>query len=251
MKLKARSPQGYVDWCKSQISKVRRNAPKYFRSSVTARFLSVITDEAIEKNRMNDFACARGCAWCCYVQTDVFSGEAFVLADAVRKMPTEQREMVVERLRDNAEKFAKMSLFERESAKIPCALLDLNKSTCSVYESRPRACRRWHSLDADACKSGFETPGSTTPVDSAALNAADLAGIAYKEVTKEPIGELHQGVLLALSSGAERRFAKGEPVFEGWTSTEHSATEEEKRDLEERVISIMEEAERVTCLRPR
>jgi hypothetical protein len=227
------------------ILKEGRKHGKYVRSSAAARLASRLTEAAIDGNKRHTFACAKGCDWCCYIQTDVFAGEAFVLADAVRRMPDEQRERVIERLGKNAARFSKMSLTDRQSAKIPCAFLNVQQGACSVYESRPSACRRWHGLDAQACKANFETQDGNPVVDPVAMHVAVLVATAYRKAMKEPVGELHRGVMMALDPDAERRFSRGEPVFDGWTSTDQNMTEEELRNVKGMSDSIADSAKRI------
>lgn len=222
----------FINQNKREISKAVRNVPKYSRSSAAAKVASAVLDRTIDLNRMQTPACSMGCAFCCHLQTDVSAGEAFVLAAAVRAMPADRRDDVLTRLRANADTFIGMSLTERQRAKIPCALLDLEKQACSVYNDRPTACRRWHSLDSRFCEIEFYEPATTgTPADPIAMQIASLAIIGYREAIKEPSGELHQGVLMAIDPDAEKRFARGEPVFQGWLLSDAAATEDEISDM--------------------
>jgi Fe-S-cluster containining protein len=221
---------------KSRINKTGR----YFKSSIGARVAFKLVDEAMRNNKVNDFACAKGCAYCCYIQTDITAGESFILARAVREMPKDQREKVLTRLEANAEAFSSMSLTERQKAKIPCALLDLEKQTCSVYGDRPTVCRKWHSVDVSACESEFRVPGSAgTPIDATAMQAGMLVILGYWEaMNHEPNGELHQGVLLAMHPDAEKAFANGEPVFKGWQASDSNATPEEVEKMQRDAMGL-------------
>lgn len=234
---------------KRQILKVTRQHPKYQRHSAAAKTLHRIIDGVIENNSYQPVACARGCSWCCYVQTDVHAGEAFVLADAVRAMPKEQREQVVERLRRNVDTVSNLSLGDRVQARVPCAILDTDAGACMVYESRPRACRRWHSLDAEACRVSVETnEGKGNPVDPLILTACDFVGAGYVEAMAEPYGELHQGVLMALEPDSERRFSRGEPVFSGWLKTRDTMTDHEREILRQETEEIVTAANEMSPL---
>jgi hypothetical protein len=41
-----------------------------------------------------------------------------------------------------------------------CSLLNVATGECSVYEVRPLACRKHHSLDEEACRAGLDDPDS-------------------------------------------------------------------------------------------
>jgi Fe-S-cluster containining protein len=226
----------YIGSIKRSILRFSRTVPKYFRSSESAKIASMLTDDAIDGNKTHKFACSKGCAFCCFMQTDIFAGEAFVLAAALRDMPDAQRQDITTRLLENSAALAGMSNTERQRAKIPCAFLDLDKQSCSAYESRPTACRRWHSLDVNACKNGVAC------LDPSAFTTARMVGMAYREVSREPVGELHQGVLMAIDPGSERSFARGEPVFAGWTSTVVGMTDEEKQTSRNLVDGVTKKA---------
>lgn len=225
----------FIESNKRKVQKGLKGSPKYFRSSIAARIAFSLLDRAIELNRKMSFSCAKGCSYCCHIQTDVTAGEAFVLADAVRSMPDDQRDDVVSRLRDNAGKVATMGLSERHVSLIPCAFLDLTERSCTVHASRPTACRRWHSLDASACRDQYDrivtdrviSAGDGVPIDPYAAQIASLVIAGYWQAMNEPQGELHQAVLMALEPDSERRFARGEDIFKGLKTTSSTATEEE------------------------
>lgn len=239
--MKARTAEDFFLRVKNDIIKEARKAPKYFRSSRAARIAFQEIDSAIKANRMVDFGCSKGCSYCCYFQTDITAGEAFVLANAVRLMPENRRQDVMRRLCENAKNLKEMSYTDRMLSKTPCALLDLNTNACSVYSSRPTNCRKWHAIYPSACKADFENPGCkerNVMIDPTAMNAAALVYHAYKKASREPMGELHQGVLMAIDPDSESRFAKGVPVFEGWTASDECATEEELAEVQDREMNV-------------
>jgi Fe-S-cluster containining protein len=226
------SHEEFVVYSKREISKAVRDVPKYSRNSAAAKVASGMLERVMELNRMEIPDCSKGCAFCCYIQTDIHAGEAFVLAEAVRRMPDDQRQDVMTRLRSNADTFSRMSLTERQHAKIPCALLDLKTNSCSVYADRPVHCRKWHSSDVRCCEIEFHEPGTVgTPVDAVSMRLGWSVILGYWEASKGPSGELHQGVLMAIDPDAEKRFCRGEPVFDGWLASDANATEEELSEV--------------------
>lgn len=247
--MKVLTTLGYFNRVKRDIVKESRRVPKRYQSSKAARFAASEMDSAIQANRRTTFACSKGCAYCCHLMTDITAGEAFVLAKAVRAMPDDKREEVIRKLRENATALSGMSYTARLEAGVPCALLDPETKACSVYDSRPTNCRKWHSLNVSACKADFEKPGCKeghVTLDPTAMNAATLVYEAYKEAMREPIGELHQGVVMALHVDSERRFSQGVPVFAGWTPTDANATAEELAEVHDRVNAVAEAAARIS-----
>lgn len=220
----------YKNENKRQILKVARSVPKFFRSYHAARFTGTLVDAAIKDNQQQRFDCSKGCSWCCSIPPDITAGEAFVLAKAVRDMPSEKRDETIARFRENVARMADTSPNEQYQSQIPCGFLDLDQRACSVYESRPATCRRWHSLDAEKCRLAVDDPDISVPLDPKPMSAASLVMDAYLIAMKEPVGELQQGVLMAIEPDSEKRFARGEPIFEGWTMLRDRMTPE---DIEE------------------
>ena len=80
-------------------------------------------------------ACRRGCAHCCHIRVEMTQLEAERLGSAIGRAPkTRQRYMPAEE-----------GAFGYDT---PCPFLI--EGECSVYEHRPFACRKHHSLDVDA-----------------------------------------------------------------------------------------------------
>lgn len=191
-----------------------------------------VMDEAVNASQSQPFACGKGCSHCCYLHTDITAGEAFVLAAAVKRMPEPERHAVIGRLVENSTGQRTTSYRDRFFASNACALLDLGTNTCTVYDVRPTNCRKWHSLDAGRCKSDRDTAvykGDDVPfpLDHSAMTAASAVYRAHKHAISEPMGDLHEGVLLALAPDAEAKFAAEEGVFDGWQTTHDIAVAED------------------------
>src|SRR5579863_10337927 len=84
-------------------------------------------------------ACTKGCAFCCHVAVTASAPEIFLLASRIREFPNEQYEDALNRVRAADQRTRHMSSQQLGRNQIPCALLKEN--LCSVYESRPAACR--------------------------------------------------------------------------------------------------------------
>lgn len=88
-------------------------------------------------------ACRRGCYSCCHIPVVVTSAEARLLAAVSgRSMTIRQDSMTVQQFIDGADHSALASGDEHRG--IPCPFLA--DGDCSVYETRPAACRTHFSL---------------------------------------------------------------------------------------------------------
>ena len=88
-------------------------------------------------------ACRRGCAHCCHIRVEMTELEAERLGAAVGRTPNRrQLYMLVE---DDAYGY-----------ETPCPFLA--EGECSIYEHRPFACRKHHSLDVDALFCRLDMP---------------------------------------------------------------------------------------------
>jgi Fe-S-cluster containining protein len=98
-------------------------------------------------------SCKRGCDHCCHMLTTVTYLEAKAVAKAALKLPNDEWKGVALRCRALALWIEKHnSRDEYFSSKLPCPLLDLEKKECTVYESRPAACRFYIVVsDPEAC----------------------------------------------------------------------------------------------------
>jgi Fe-S-cluster containining protein len=205
-------------------------APAASRQSSAAAVAAKQMDAAIAYHgeQPSRIACAKGCAHCCYLHTDITAGEAFTLAHAASKMSDERFHDVVIRILENVGGQRTTSYRDRFFAPNACAFLDTDTNECTVYDVRPTNCRKWHSTDVSRCA---ETTyrDDPFPLDHNAMTAATVVHQAYREVmgNDEPRGELHHGVLLALQPNAEARFAAGEAIFTDWRTTHDIAVAEE------------------------
>jgi uncharacterized protein len=161
-------------------------------------------------------ACARGCAFCCHQRVEVTAPEAFLVARTLVSASAQQ----LMRLRAAAARHATLSAREQFLQQCPCPFLD-ERGGCSIYEVRPIACRRAHSLDADVCRGLAEQPtlDLRVPVsdgldwNTSALVLGYYEGLAHAAVPPHQY-ELANAVALALDvEDAEARWRRGEDVL--------------------------------------
>ena len=97
-------------------------------------------------------SCSKGCNHCCYMQTMVTLTEAIPMAQAI--FNTDKWMTAVRRLERSAKKAKDASISRADwfLLKRPCPLLDKERGVCSVYSTRPSACRYYYAAnDPEEC----------------------------------------------------------------------------------------------------
>ena len=162
-------------------------------------------------------ACGKGCSFCCRMWVDATPPEAIY---TVKKMPPKQRQQAMEAVERVCAQTSGVSFFDRCGRVNPaCSLLD-EHGACSVYETRPVACRTLVSSNVDDCKAtflegsedGFPSPKVwMTLRDSynTALEGALIhSGLAYQA------RELNDSLRIAMTTGdVEARWLSGTDDF--------------------------------------
>jgi Fe-S-cluster containining protein len=162
--------------------------------------------------------CAKGCTFCCHVSVVATAPEIFLVANTIREQHKEDFAAVLQRVRDADEKTRGLSSMQRAQRRIPCALLGAD-GLCSVYGSRPGACRGFTSTSKLACERGFNgedvqvnTPQVWTSLRSAQKQAL-WAALAAAELPVQSY-EYHHALRIALETpDAEIRWLNGEDIF--------------------------------------
>ena len=161
-------------------------------------------------------ACGRGCAFCCMnTWIEVTAPEVFF---TVKNLPVERLEAVRQAVLRACAQTEGKTLAERVKTVVPCPLLV--DGACSVYQTRPVACRLAVSANADICRRSFtEHSGETIPVPApwgplrqgyrVALEGAMLnAGLDWN------MTEWNSALRSALDSpGGEAEWLRGERMF--------------------------------------
>lgn len=156
------------------------------------------------------FDCKAGCSYCCHVRVEVLEPEVFQIVEELKKLPQQEFEALIERLRKHAETAKGVAVLDY---RIMCPFLKEN--LCSIYHVRPAVCRKGHSLDVEKCK----TPGAEIPqsLEVVLKSEALIKGTAdaYRRVNLSASQhELGQAVLLALTDETVMsRWFNGEKVF--------------------------------------
>ena len=185
---------------------------------------------AAEARKQPGFACAAGCAWCCYQQVSVAPAEAIAIAGHVRMSfsPTALAALK-SRLTTLDSRSHGLGPRGRARLKAPCAFL--SDGTCSIYAVRPLRCRGVYSRDAGHCRWAMENPDEIFsnrarhgrpgpyPVEPARIMDAALTGLA-RAFAEHRLSwgalDLTAALKVALDTpDLAERYRSGEPVFAG------------------------------------
>jgi Fe-S-cluster containining protein len=122
------------------------------RRSVAPLMEFVLANMTASMDRFSDapVACGRGCYFCCLTWVDATGAELLHLAAS---LDGGRRAAAVAAVGTALERTGGRSVRERE--RLVCACPMLVDKACSVYETRPLACRALAALDAGACERAF------------------------------------------------------------------------------------------------
>jgi Fe-S-cluster containining protein len=183
-----------------------------------------------EARKRPGFACAAGCAWCCYQQVSVAPAEAIAIAEHIRATFAPAA-MAALQSRLAALDAKTRGLGQRGRAELKTACAFLIEGTCSIYPVRPLRCRGVYSRDAEHCRWAMENPGEIFgnrerhgkpgpyPVEPAKIMDAALTGLS-RACAERQLGwqalELTAAVCRALEEpDLPERYWAGEAVFAG------------------------------------
>jgi hypothetical protein len=166
------------------------------------------------------WACRSGCSFCCHNAVSVSAPEAFRLADALRRLPAEERASLERNVRARAAELVGIPLREQANRRTPCALLAPD-GACRRYAERPLPCIGLASFDRGACERVFRGLGKADliPIDNVLLSVSGAHNLALRLACRD-VGlssvryELHDALVVALNDpDAERRWLAGEDPF--------------------------------------
>lgn len=194
---------------REMVRRLRDNRTAVFAirlSSYAQQKVDAVVDETVKSGVQ--FACAKGCGYCCSLEVSSFPQETFRIARELSARP--DREAIVAKLAEHvAQNPRGTDRLERQ----PCPFLV--DQACSIYDVRPLACRKCVSLDVERCRQMSET----VPSDKAMYyktEAITLGMVAAYERIKRPSAphEFISSLLSAMNDPtAEERWWNGEDVF--------------------------------------
>jgi Fe-S-cluster containining protein len=190
-------------------------------------------DQAVQQTRHvakqwpspSRMACAEGCCFCCYQPVDITAPEALAMAAYLRSQLAEKDlDTLRARLAVTTATLRDLSYEAHAQAKIPCVLLV--DGVCSVYPSRPFACRAWNSTSVTRCQEIFDHGDPITMIPPIEMDVYEsiwevaqgvMDGLRRAGVDSTSY-ELHSALQRALDTpDAARRWVQGEDVFAGCT----------------------------------
>lgn len=205
-------------------------------AKLAQRLLKGIHDDLAERT---DWACRRGCSFCCHNAVSVSAPEAFRLAASIRRLPAEERAALEAGIRTRQAEVAALSIVEQATRRMPCALLAAD-GACRQHAERPLPCIGFVSYDRAACERAFNARSAefSIPTDRGMVSAAGAHNLALRLACRD-LGlayaryELHDALVVALDDpDAERRWLAGEDPFAGCRVDRTSAGPQADADLD-------------------
>jgi Fe-S-cluster containining protein len=182
--------------------------------------LSEMQSKVAARNNV-EFACERGCSYCCHLRVEIRPHEAFVLAHHIQtKFSAEQRMGALVRVTQTLKRIESLTPEQHIRAGIPCALLQ--EGVCTAYEARPAACRKYHSVSVETCRNAFNdtsAPLTGEIEDERVRMAGNAVTLGYAKGLDDAgydaeLYELHYALHSALTnSSAAKRYRKGKRAF--------------------------------------
>jgi Fe-S-cluster containining protein len=150
-------------------------------------------------------SCRKGCAACCRMLVPLSVPEAFALREYVGHLPIDQQTHLLNRLHDTKDHLTRAGLWDRmndvaeASRQVPDGELDpinqsyyalripcpyLENELCSIYESRPAACRELLvTSPAELCQDLVQNPVTPLPIS---MRMSSILGLTWGALTDSP-----------------------------------------------------------------
>jgi len=150
-------------------------------------------------------SCRIGCAACCRMLVPLSAPEAFALREYVEQLPSDRQAHLLKRLSDTKARLMRAGLWDRlndvaeasrlvtdeeldpinrsyYALRIPCPYLE--DELCSIYESRPSACRELLvTSPAELCQDFAQNPVTPLPVS---MQISSILGLVWGTLTDSP-----------------------------------------------------------------
>jgi Fe-S-cluster containining protein len=178
------------------------------------RFICEKLDTTINAFGKLPIACKKGCSHCCYIWVSATAPELLSIAKIIRA----RGDNLVAKVRAAHQATKQFDFDNRSNHPHPCPLLE--GDVCSIYETRPKACRLAASADADICaRSYHNVTNEDIPTPALYLMARSGYAIAFAVALKRaglPYAayEFNAGLVRALDlADPEARWLAGEDIF--------------------------------------
>lgn len=196
----------------TRFEKARRDgdidAPvKFFQSKINAS-LRRVEDLSL--------ACKKGCSHCCYVCVSATAPEVLFIAKIVRRMGP----AAIARVRAAHDQTKAYDFYSRYEHPHACPLL--KDDLCTVYETRPGACRFAASRSAEICARAYHNlsderiPAPTTHLNGSSVYSLAMAAALKRAGLAYHAYELNAALVRAIDTDdAQRTWLSGADIFSG------------------------------------
>jgi Fe-S-cluster containining protein len=161
-------------------------------------------------------ACKKGCAHCCYIWVSATAPEIIYISKIIRR----RGDGAIARVIAANEATKDFDIYARKQHPTPCPML--NENACSIYDSRPGACRLAVSTDAEICARSYRNITDeyipTPPLFSMGQTNYATAFCCALKHARLPVHayEFNAGLVRALETvDCERAWLAGEDIFSG------------------------------------
>jgi Fe-S-cluster containining protein len=164
-------------------------------------------------------ACAKGCAACCHQRVLCSIPQAISIALDLQMRGADEVATIARDARTLHDKTLALDAYGRLRSGLPCPLL--RDDACSIYETRPPACRSLYSFDRAACERyyrafAFDKPPPNYPIMLDALGQMLLGFGRALDALGLDGGLVELGSALAMileDPGVIDRYLAGERLF--------------------------------------
>lgn len=208
-----------VSWLVRELRAHMRKRPKKHQLSDAALYAFRLYEDNVRALPSDHLACGAGCGSCCCAQVGVEWPEAFaILRHLQDTLSAADFLALMGRLSALAQQVGELDPGARWQVQAPCAFLDAETQSCTIYAVRPLACRGYTSTDFAACEISTKTKDHDHPIPAdaerhvRALQVRQaLALVAARHIDRDETldhRELHGAVVAAHDWGDELAWAR-------------------------------------------
>ena len=179
-------------------------------------FLQSKVNASLENFGTKTLACKKGCSHCCYIWVSATAPEILFASKVIKKMGIKTIEKV-RQAHDSTKEFDFETRHEHPHA---CPLLKDN--ICSIYDSRPSACRFAASGNAEICSRAYHNlsdekiPLPTTHIRGSRAYSLALAVALKRAGFSYHAYEFNAALVRAIDTdNAQKAWLSGEDIFCG------------------------------------
>ena len=179
-------------------------------------FLQSKVNESLENFGTRSLACTKGCSHCCHIWVSATAPEILFASKIIKKMGPE----TIEKVRQAHASTKEFDFETRHKHPHACPLL--KNDVCSIYGSRPSACRFAASGNAEICSRAYHNlsdekiPLPTTHIKGSRAYSLALAVALKRAQLSYHAYEFNAALVRAIDTdNAQRAWLSGEDIFYG------------------------------------